>query len=658
MSLEGNSAPILSLGVYLGGMKAPSGTSSVGFQEQPNRILVVPPWQREYVWSTGGDGEVATLLKDLKSFVDSNESDYLMGSILLSHGNSENTNERLVIDGQQRTLTFSILLLCILKHVQNKKKEIHHLGSSEMNNQEDETLTILRYCVSSDINMYGERISMPHSKANETLLQLFQWSRMADGEESDLFTEEKSHWTQTQKNLVDVALWIYNEKLKNQEWIANSDLLLSVRKILLGVKFLQVTLTSEKEAISIFDRINSRGASLNSGDLVKNRIFQSVNDEDFQKVSKYWLEMSEWLAQCSLKRMKEPKFLLRALALSNIDEIEAESLSEHPERIDETYNKITYEHLTDYWGERLEPNGPNSNKVKKIDPLAFAQELSDSSEFLHSLSIEKNSAGESLRELYFSRFLGSVQHFPILLAGRSISDPNVLKHLVRQVHNRTTYYLLSEERTQAFESMVPLWTKKVASLGATASIADLDEIYTEHITFSVRQLDDLMEQMRLWSYIKSDKKKIRAVLAQLTRILDAAGGVEDPGSPNSYFSTTKDDNQLSWDIDHILPRKNNSKDPSLHTIGNLVLLKYNHNRLKGASTPIEKRDVYAGSHVLLTQTLVGIGIESERKKVEKFLEKSKVSAKPWDLSNWDQNSIKSREDFYCDLLRSHMTSFS
>jgi hypothetical protein len=260
-----------------------------------------------------------------------------------------------------------------------------------------------------------------------------------------------------------------------------------------------------------------------------------------------------------------------------------------------------------------------------------------------------------LDELYFARYLNSVQHYPMLLAGRGIKDLSVLTYLTKQVHIRTAFYLLSEERTQDFESLVPTWTALIAKVGPNAKKSDLEEIYNKYVRVSDESLDALVEQMRFWSYATSDKKKIRAVLSQLTRLVDIAGGKEDKGSPISYFSTKKDDNDESWDIDHIRPKKTAPRDPETHRIGNLVLLKAKHNSLKKAVDPIEKSDVYKGSHLLLTQNLVKITVNSERTKVDEYLTSLGVNNTNWNLTNWDSKSMKLREDLYCSLLRDHLS---
>jgi hypothetical protein len=574
-----------------------------------------------------------------------------MGSILLSKGGKED-HERLLIDGQQRTLTYSILLMCVLKHVQNKHKVILKGNDDE----QQRTLVDMRSCVSNNDSMYIPRVSMPHSKANDMIQSIFAWSKVADGQESDFFTDEKDHWTQTQRNLIEVAIWIYEKKLKDESWLPNSELLTHMRKILDRVKFLQITLSSQQEAIAIFDRINSRGALLDSGDLIKNRIFQTVeSDEDFNAISQSWMQMNESLAKCSLKRMREPKFLLRAMALS--DQALKEHMDAEEDQPDTKFSapKITYEKLTTYWGERLDPKASHSHLVKKISPFDFADDLVSASQWLHAFSVERTAKNKPLDELYFSRYLNSVQHYPMLLAGRNFEDFDALAHLTRQVHNRTAFYLLSEERTQDFESLVPTWTGLITKLGSKATKAQLDNIY-EDVKVKPEAIDALIEQMRNWSYKSPDKKKIRAVLSQLTRVVDIAGGKEDKDSPISYFSTKKDENKESWDIEHVQPSKGAAKDSEVHKIGNLVLLKADHNSLKRADSPLKKSDVYKGSHLLLTQSLVGITIDKERKKAEDFFKVAGFVSAGWDVPTWDSSSMKSRENLYASLLKYHLTT--
>lgn len=47
------------------------------------RVIRIPPWQREYGWKASENGQVGVLLSDLKDFIDSGDSEYLIGSVIL-----------------------------------------------------------------------------------------------------------------------------------------------------------------------------------------------------------------------------------------------------------------------------------------------------------------------------------------------------------------------------------------------------------------------------------------------------------------------------------------------------------------------------------------------------------------------------------------------
>jgi hypothetical protein len=250
--------------------------------------------------------------------------------------------------------------------------------------------------------------------------------------------------------------------------------------------------------------------------------------------------------------------------------------------------------------------------------------------------------------------MGSVQHFPMVLAANGY-PLEILRHLTRQVHNRTAFYLLSDERTQDFESMVPNWTRDLTRLGTKPTVSKLDEIYESYKIPSDR-MDLFLEHVRGWSYKGSDKKKIRGVLSLLTWIVDQKSGVAGNASPIRYYSTKADENDWSWDIDHIQPGGKADAESDLHTIGNLVLLYYKHNSYKKDDLPIKKKDVYQGSHLVLTQTLAGITIDQEKTKANGYFKKAGVGMPEVDLNKWGSYSIQQRADFYLGLLRYHLNT--
>ena len=90
-----------------------------------NSRLVIPAWQREYAWE--GENEVEDLLLDLSKFVENpHRENYLLGSIITFPKN----RDRVVVDGQQRTVTLFILLCALHTTLKKYLKEDFPTGEA------------------------------------------------------------------------------------------------------------------------------------------------------------------------------------------------------------------------------------------------------------------------------------------------------------------------------------------------------------------------------------------------------------------------------------------------------------------------------------------------------------------------------------------------
>lgn len=610
---------------------------------QPNRKLIIPPWQREYVWQVGENGEVGDLLGDLKEFIENGKESYLIGSIITCE-DPEKSGDFWLIDGQQRTLTFLIFLMAARRYITNEKLKIRDNISHE------KLSVIYNQCISYSVHDYEPKVSMDRGKADSILQSIYMWSGLAEGEKPNELLEERDGWTSTQKNLVAVAEWIYEKQFKNQEWVNSQNFLPALSRVLHGVKLIEIELPNLQEALTVFDRTNNRGAELNSSDLIKNRIFQNLDDEPFAEISEEWRDMKKNLANSSLTRLREPAYLLRALALiqngkESINKSKSESFKPR---------KITYNEVTKFWSNRLGAKSAIEHSLEGVKAGWLINELNDSAKWLSALSYERSASNKKahFQDLYFSRFLKIVQHFPILLAGRHL-EFSVFEKLVQQVHARTTFYYLSGEKTQDFEKLIPDWTYAVARLSDKGSVQELNKIYSDFKITPV-QFKLLREVMSTWSYRDStDKKKIRSVLAQLSRNLDLIGDKESRYSPESYFETKHKDGKHGWDIDHIKAHGRVPKESILHTIGNLVLLHHKDNSSRGKLEPNQKSANYDSCPLLLTKTLVGIKSNPDKRKVEKYLDSLKLKYS-FDLDSWGEKQINTRESFYYTLLENHL----
>ena len=131
--------------------------------------LSVPQWQREYAWEANDGGQVGELLTDLRDFVLSKSDEYLIGSIILCKVPG-NEKQRYIIDGQQRTMTFLLFLMCARKYMKTH-------GIIKPNNDKHNRLaTEVRTCLSRSIEDYEPRVSMNQANANRILEEIWHWS--------------------------------------------------------------------------------------------------------------------------------------------------------------------------------------------------------------------------------------------------------------------------------------------------------------------------------------------------------------------------------------------------------------------------------------------------------------------------------------------------
>lgn len=604
-----------------------------------NRVIRIPPWQREYGWKPTENGQVGVLLSDMKEFIDSNESEYLIGSVILCP-DPEQAGRFLLIDGQQRSLTFLIFLMAARKYIKNE-----NLGVEDGHNLSS-VIGELKNCISAAKDEYSERIYMNQDDANKILESLYLWSTASDEVGDDvLFNADKQ--TLTQQNLVNVAKFIYNDYFKKEKWVPKGDnqFLSAISKVLHAIRFVELQLGSQDEAITVYDHINDRGLPLSSADIIKNRIFQHVNENQFAEVSTQWIIMTKTLSSIGIGSIRDPKFLLRSLATA------------------EKGQKVTYPSLTLIFGKKLDPKNKEEG-VKREDPIGFAYDLAEAAAHLKNFGEHRrhDKHGE-LPALAFPQELNSIQQYPILMAARNIQDEKVFRRIVKQIANRTAFYTLSSERTQDFESLVPKWAHGIEKAGSKITVQKADEIYMQAANITPEGFSRLESVLRELNYKSSgDRAKIRAILAHLSWILDEKMGKHP--TPNTgiydYFLAKKQQNGPAiWHIDHIQPSVGAGKDSPLHGLGNLTLMYPTDNMALGSARPSAKVIHYAQNPIYLTKSLTDMSqlIAKEKNKIELHFTDAGVKSIKWNLQNWDQKSIDARFDLYFALLKNDLTSY-
>ncbi|HFK2947997.1 TPA: DUF262 domain-containing protein [Stenotrophomonas maltophilia] len=231
-------------------------TRSVNEIFSPSKKYVVPRFQREYSWT---QEEIDEFWEDIVQQITAQGSkpakheEYFIGCIVLV---GEDTRpDYLIVDGQQRLTTLTLLLRCIVAR-------LDALGDSA-------AAQALYNNVIEGTDNDGKKY---FKLANESPKPFFQ-------NELQAMTPEKISTASTdeEKNLKD-AFDKFTKRVSSYKLGTLSDLesTKSLREQVLNhLKFILVTAKNEDDAYTIFETLNARGLSLTSVDLIKNWIFKN-----------------------------------------------------------------------------------------------------------------------------------------------------------------------------------------------------------------------------------------------------------------------------------------------------------------------------------------------------------------------------------------------
>ncbi|GAA9497389.1 DUF262 and DUF1524 domain-containing protein [Helicobacter pylori] len=226
-------------------------------KDNQNNQLVIPIYQRLYSW----EKEQCKELWDdiIKIGGDDKMDGHFIGSILyVLDGFTHSGNALLIIDGQQRLTTITLLLTALRDHWSDKRKEI-----------EDD------YLINSGKDGDKKFRLILSDSDKDTLLYLIDKDRRKPSEPSSKIVE--------------------NFKLF-EEWVSkNTDKLETIFKGLEKLMIVEIALEKGKDDPQlIFESMNSKGIELAQTDLIRNYILMGLEPEK-QKIfyKKYWRAMEE-----------------------------------------------------------------------------------------------------------------------------------------------------------------------------------------------------------------------------------------------------------------------------------------------------------------------------------------------------------------------------
>ncbi len=249
-------------------MEAKEATLLGFFEQNQTNQFVIPIYQRLYSWKK----EQCKQLWDdiIKTGGNDQIEGHFIGSILYVLDGNTPSSPLLIIDGQQRLTTITLLLIALRNHLSDEVEILEKFSHQKIRN---------RYLINSD-GKGDKKFRLILSESDkDTLLSLIDKDRRKPSEPSSKIME--------------------NFKLF-EEWIRkNTDKLETIFKGLEKLMIVWIALEKGKDDPQlIFESMNSKGIELTQTDLIRNYIVMETEverQEDFY--NQYWRAMEEHFKQ-------------------------------------------------------------------------------------------------------------------------------------------------------------------------------------------------------------------------------------------------------------------------------------------------------------------------------------------------------------------------
>lgn len=239
--------------------------------EGDNQYLV-PLYQRPYQWTST---QWQTLWDDLLELVndrkDNPNSSHFMGSLVLvpvdGAQNAVGVSRFLVVDGQQRLTTLTLLLAAIrdFHSDQNSGHGGERINNSFLTNQYEK----------SDLHIK----LVPTQQDRDAYTAVIKKTAHIGGDDQ-----------------IGTAYRFFRSKLENLKTEYGPEIISALENaVLMGLSVVSITTHAEDNVHRIFQSLNNTGLKLTQGDLIRNFIFMRLPNKGEDVYQRYWLPMQNVL---------------------------------------------------------------------------------------------------------------------------------------------------------------------------------------------------------------------------------------------------------------------------------------------------------------------------------------------------------------------------
>lgn len=270
-----------------------------------NETFVIPEYQRRYSWTVD---ECDKLWQDIETFIDSSETDpYFFGTIIIDCSIPNKLN---LIDGQQRTTTFILLLKALLIHLNTALKNMPNDEDSEglrdgLKERRNTIIDILyktdadnRSAIMKDWSLAKNICLLVNNSINEQYK-----SELQNIIESPDFrsAEQNAHKFPRRQKDYKYTNFFRNFKFfytKLNEY-KDTQLNLFAKTFLTKCQIIEIRSWQIEQAITMFNSLNSTGMPLSDADIISAQLYSNAggNRDEFNGNWGNLIKLTEQLNQ-------------------------------------------------------------------------------------------------------------------------------------------------------------------------------------------------------------------------------------------------------------------------------------------------------------------------------------------------------------------------
>ena len=486
--------------------------------------FVIPVYQRNYDWLIDNCDQ---LFSDLVKLSRSNRCSHFFGSIVTSSADS--SYNRLVIDGQQRLTTISLLLLAGIKAVKAGAIEISEDSKIE---EAYEVFLKAKFCNSERkiklVPIENDRIAYD---------KIFN--------EEDSFDED-SKVTRNYRHFYDLLT-------RKPQALSFDQLLDAIERL----QIISIELDSDDDAQLIFESLNSTGLALTEADKIRNYLLMSLTPEEQHMCFKnYWQKIEQ-------ATENQPTKFLR-------DYLTIQQQLQRPVR----QSNIYYE-----WKKYMEGHERKEELVKMLDYAHYYQQVTEaklstaklSEKMRHICNIETD-----VTNVFFIQFLKYA-------SANNLSEDEIFK-VIDLVENylarRIVCNMPGNALTQVFCALHKDVLKSIEEY--SSANVELGNSYSDILTYHIMRRDGNYQLPRDMQFVESIKTRDAYHMLKpfqiflFERLENSVHG--------EYNDVATDMKKKDATIEHIMPQTLNGdwkamlgdnfeeiQDKYLHTFANLTL---------------------------------------------------------------------------------------